>query len=111
MAHDHIPYQHRFGEDLVNGGVVQERVVLRDLAQVKLELSADLGQCQMLVRDVLALKKGSVVPLNKLAGEMADILVNGIPLAKGEVMVMGDTLQLRIAEVLGATERDMSHFD
>ena len=51
------------------------------------------------------------MPLNKLAGEMADIHVNGIPLAKGEVMVMGDSLQLRIAEIIGATERDMTHFD
>ncbi len=111
MARDHIPHQHSFNDDLGPAGAVQERVVLRDLAQVKLEISADLGQCHMLVRDVLGLRKGSVVPLNKLAGEMADIHVNGIPLAKGEVMVMGDSLQLRIAEIIGATERDMTHFD
>lgn len=111
MARDHIPHQHSFNDDLGPGVAAQEHVMLRDLALVKMELSADLGQCQMLVRDVLGLRKGSVVPLNKLAGEMADIYVNGVPLAKGEVLVMGDTLQLRIAEILGATERDMTHFD
>lgn len=111
MARDHIPHQHSFNDDLGPGVAAQERVVLRDLALVKMEISADLGQCHMLVRDVLGLRKGSIVPLNKLAGEMADILVNGIPLAKGEVLVMGDSLQLRIAEIIGATERDMTHFD
>jgi len=112
MPHDHIPHQHRFSDELgAPGGVAQERLTLRDLAQVNLEISADLGHCSMLVRDVLGLKRGSIVPLNKLAGEMADIYVNGVPLAKGEVMVMGDSLQLRIAEIYGATEKDMSHLD
>lgn len=84
---------------------------MRDLAGVTMEVSADLGACSMLVRDVLGLRKGSVVPLNKLAGEMADIFVNGVPMAKGEVMVMGDSLQLRIVEIHGAIEKDTSHLD
>lgn len=111
MTYDHQPQDHTFNNDLGPAGVVQERVALRDLAKVPLELSADLGSTAMLVRDVLALRKGSVVQLNKLAGEMADIFVNGIPMAKGEVMVLGDSLQIRIAEIYGATEKDMAAFD
>lgn len=111
MPHDHIAHDHAFADDLGPTGAVQERVLLRDLAAVKLEISADLGACTMFVRDVLGLRKGSVIPLDKLAGEMADIYVNGVPMAKGEVMVMGDSLQLRIAEIYGATEKDMAHFD
>lgn len=111
MPHDHVPHAHSFHDDLGPGSVAQEKVLLRDLAQLKMEVSADIGQCSLLVRDVLGLRKGSVVPLNKLAGEMADIYVNGVPLAKGEVMVLGDSLQLRIAEIYGATEKDMAHLD
>lgn len=105
------PHKHAFADDLGPSGVVQERLVMRDLAGVTMEVSADLGSCSMLVRDVLGLRKGSVVPLNKLAGEMADIFVNGVPMAKGEVMVMGDSLQLRIVEIHGALEKDTSHLD
>jgi len=112
MTRDHIAHEHQFRDEFgAPGGVAQERLVLRDLADINLEISADLGNCTMLVRDVLGLKRGSVVPLNKLAGEMADIYVNGVPLAKGEVMVMGDSLQLRIAEINGATEKDTTHLD
>jgi len=62
----------------------------------------------MLVREVLDLKQGSIVPLDKLAGEMTDIYVNGIPLAKGEVVVIGDSLHVRVGEILGvaASEKE-----
>ncbi|MBM3290634.1 MAG: flagellar motor switch protein FliN, partial [Candidatus Hydrogenedentes bacterium] len=60
-----------------------------------------LGACTMLVRDVLALQRGSVVQLSKLAGEMTDIYLNGLPLARGEVVVIGDTLHVRIGEIVG----------
>ena len=50
---------------------------------------------------MLGLERGSVVPLNKLAGEMADVHVNGVPLAKGEVVVLGDSINIRIAEIFG----------
>jgi len=74
---------------------------LDDLKRVKLTVSADLGGCPMLVRDVLALQRGSVVQLSKLAGEMTDIYLNGLPLARGEVVVIGDTLHVRIGEIIG----------
>ncbi len=79
----------------------EEHLHLEDIGNVKLEVTADLGNCPMLVRDVLELKRGSVLQLSKMAGEMADILVNGLPLAKGEVVVLGDTLHVRIAEIYG----------
>jgi len=105
------PHEHHFGNELGQGSAVHERLLIRDIVPMKLNITADLGQCSMLVRDIIELKKGSVVPLNKLAGEMADIYVNGVPLARGEVMVMGDTLQVRIAEIFGATEKDLMTYD
>jgi len=77
------------------------RLKLEDLRRVKLTVSADLGSCDMYVRDVLELQRGSVVQLSKLAGEMTDIYVNGLPLARGEVVVIGDNLHVRIGEIAG----------
>jgi len=79
---------------------------IKDIASVRLSITADLGQCTMLVRDVLELKRGSVVALDKLAGEMTDIYVNEIHFAKGEVVVIADSLHVRIADITGSTERD-----
>lgn len=81
-----------------------ERLVLEDLRRVNLDITADLGSSRMLVREVLELKKGSVVPLDKMAGEMTDVYVNGLVLAKGEIVVIGDTLHVRLAEIVGASE-------
>ncbi len=100
---------HDFGDEFVTVTPAQERISIDDIAEVTLGVSADLGQCSILVRDILALKQGTVFPLNKLAGEMADIYVNDIPFAKGEVVVMVDSLHVRIAEVIGASEKDLGH--
>ena len=70
-----------------------------DLRQVRLHVTAELGRCALLVREVLELKRGSVLPLNRMAGEMVDICINNVPLARGEVVVIGDALHVRIAEV------------
>lgn len=78
-----------------------EHLVVDDLGEVKLSLSADLGRSTVLVREVIELRRGSVLPLDKLAGEMVDLYVNGVPFAKGEVVVIGDNLHVRIAEVIG----------
>ena len=74
---------------------------------IKLTVTADLGECAMYVRDILELARGSVLQLNKLAGEMADLSVNGVPFAKGEVVVLGDGLHIRIAEIYGVAQRDI----
>src|SRR5690349_20088269 len=75
-----------------------DRLALRDLHKVPFTITAELGQTQMKVRDVLALKVGSLVVLDKFAGQLADIRVNGIPMAKGEVVVIGDSINIRIAD-------------
>ncbi|HPO14024.1 MAG TPA: FliM/FliN family flagellar motor switch protein [Candidatus Hydrogenedentes bacterium] len=93
-------------EELVPVQATGESLDINDLRPVKLNVSADLGTCPLLVREVLELKRGSVLPLNKLAGEMADISVNGIPMARGEVVVLGDSLSIRIAEIFGAGEKE-----
>ena len=100
--HDVQPMQ--FDEVSERGAFPEDQLSLHDLRNVRLNITADLGQCTMLVRDVLALKRGSVVALNKLAGEMTDLYANGIPLAKGEVVVIADSLHVRISEITGAVQ-------
>lgn len=84
-----------------DSGPPSEHLDLPDLYSVKLTLTVELGRTKMLVRDVLALEEGSVVRLDKMAGEMADVRVNGLPLGRGEIVVVGDELQLRISEISG----------
>jgi len=99
---------HEFNE-VVQGKIIPfEKLAVDDLKNVRLTITADLGEAPMLVREVLDLKQGSIVPLDKLAGEMTDIYVNGIPLAKGEVVVIGDSLHVRVGEILGvaASEKE-----
>lgn len=74
------------------------RLSLNDLFKIELSVTAELGRIDMRVRDILALKVGSLVILDKFAGQMADILVNDIPTARGEIVVIGDSLNVRIAE-------------
>ena len=99
------PRNHEFTEITNTGAGIREHLRLRELQNVSLSVSADLGHATMLVREVLELERGSVVPLDKLAGEMTDIFVNELPLAKGEVVVIGDALHVRVAEIIGQTER------
>lgn len=82
-----------------------EHLDIDDLKEVRLTITADLGKRRMLIREVLDLKRGSVIQLDKLAGEMSEVCVNGIPLARGEVIVIADSLNIRIGEIIGAESK------
>ncbi|HNR32641.1 MAG TPA: FliM/FliN family flagellar motor switch protein [Candidatus Hydrogenedentes bacterium] len=77
-----------------------EHLDITNLSRIRLTVTADLGTCNLLVRDVIELRRGSVLQLDKVAGETLDISVNGIRFAKGEVLVLGDALHVRISEVI-----------
>lgn len=74
------------------------------LADVNLNVKIELGRTRMLVEDVLRLGEGSVVELDKLAGDPVDIYVNDRPVARGEVLVLNDNFCVRINEILAAGE-------
>ena len=67
---------------------------------VPLDISVEIGRTKKLVKDILDLNKGSLVVLNKLAGEQVDIFVNGQCIAKGDVVVVEDNFGVRITEIL-----------
>ncbi len=75
------------------------------LMDVSLPVSIELGRTKMSIADILALGQGSVVELNKLAGEPVDLLVNQKVVAKGEVVVVDENFGLRITQLVTPEER------
>ncbi len=73
---------------------------LERLHDVPVELAVEIGRTHMTIREALALGPGSIVTLDKLAGEPVDLLVNGKPIARGEVVVIDEEFGLRVTEVL-----------
>ena len=108
MSNDRVsePHKVEFDEVVRREPSSGEHSTIEDLYPVCLALTGDLGRCTMLVREVLELKRGSVVTLDKLAGETTDICINGIPMAKGEVVVIADSLHVRVADIVGTGEKD-----
>lgn len=74
------------------------------LNDVELDLRIELGRTMMRLEDVLQLRGGAVVVLDKLAGDPVDIYVNGRLVARGEVLVMNDNFCVRVTELVGTSE-------
>ena len=70
------------------------------IGDVELNVKVELGRCRMAVEDVLRLAEGSVVELDKLAGDPVDVLVNDRLVAHGEVLVLNDTFCIRVNEIV-----------
>ena len=77
-----------------------DSATLELLQDVPLDLKIELGRTHMQLEDVLQLKKGAVVTLDKLAGDPVDIYVNGRLIARGEVLVLNDNFCVRVAELI-----------
>ena len=72
---------------------------LARLHDVPVELTVEIGRTRMTIGETLNLGPGAIVSLNRLAGEPVDLLVNGTPIARGEVVVIDEEFGLRITEV------------
>ena len=83
-----------------HGNSAANGVDLTALNDVELDVRIELGRTELLMEEVLVLKEGSVVPLDKLAGDPVDILINGRLIARGEVLVLNDNFCVRVAELL-----------
>jgi flagellar motor switch protein FliN/FliY len=81
------------------------------LHDVDLDVKIELGRTEMLVEDVLKLSEGSVVELDKLAGDPVDVFVNDRLVARGEVLVLNDNFCVRISEIVSEVPTDEPKFD
>jgi len=94
-----------FGElppDQANGAAQLNLDLIMD---VRLSLTLEVGRTRISVRNLLGLTQGSVVELDKLAGDPLDVLVNGTLVAHGEVVVVGENFGVRLMDVISAEKR------
>ncbi len=91
-------------DELSPGEFDQAENSIEMLDEVEMDLRIELGRTQMRLEDVLRLRRGSVVMLDKLAGDPVDIFANGKLIARGEVLVMNDQFCVRVLELLGSPE-------
>jgi len=89
-------------EDFAATRPTGEAASLELIRDVELDLKIELGRTHMYLEDVLKLRKGSVVPLDKLAGDPVDVYVNGRLIARGEVLVLNDNFCVRVAELISS---------
>lgn len=78
---------------------------LRLLENIDVSLTVEVGRTSLTIRDLLRLSEGSVVELNRLAGDPLDVLVNGTHIAKGEVVMVGDRFGIRFGQIITPEER------
>ncbi len=81
---------------------------LRVLENIDVKLTVEVGGAEIKLRELLRINEGSVVELERLAGDPLDILVNGTKIAKGEVVMIGERFGIRFTEVVDAKERVQS---
>ena len=86
------------------GDVVGPNGELERLNDVMVELTVEVGRTRMTLGQTLALAPGSVVTLDRLADQAVDLLVNGRPIARGEVVVIDESFGLRVTEIVEAEE-------
>ncbi|MDE2121274.1 MAG: flagellar motor switch protein FliN [Betaproteobacteria bacterium] len=72
---------------------------------IPVTLSVELGRTKIQIRELLQLAQGSVVDLDRLAGEPMDVLVNGFLIARGEVVLVNDKFGIRLTDIVSPTER------
>jgi flagellar motor switch protein FliN/FliY len=88
------------GNGARSGTGAHEGADLRRLSDVPMELSVEIGRTRMTVGETLQLRAGSIVKLERLAGEPVDLLVNGTPIARGEVVIVDEEFGLRVTEIV-----------
>lgn len=75
------------------------------IMDVQMEMTVELGRTKKQIKDILGMGEGTIIELDKLAGEPVDILVNHKPIAKGEVVVIDENFGVRVTEILSPLER------
>ena len=75
------------------------------MENIDVELTVEVGRTEITIRDLLRLNEGSVVELDRLAGDPLDILVNNTKIARGEVVMIGERFGIRFGEIVEPEKR------
>lgn len=92
-------------ETLHAAGVQGRPADLDSILDIPITLSVEIGKSRLSIRNLLQLNQGSVVELDRMAGEPLDVLINGMLVAHGEVVVVNEKLGIRLTDVVSAQER------
>jgi flagellar motor switch protein FliN/FliY len=98
MPEDHAADGHKESQDELN-------LNLDFILDIPLHVTVELGRTKLAIQDLLKIGAGSVVALNKLVGEPLDVLVNGKPVARGEVVVVNEKFAVRLTDIAQPHER------
>ena len=90
---------------LPSNGQISDMSQIDLLLDISLQVTVELGRARMKIAEILGLRNGSVIELDRLAGEPADILVNGTLIARGEVVVVDEKFGVRVIEVVSRAKR------
>jgi len=97
--------------DAVNAGLSDEDLIaaggekIDAILDIPVSISMEVGRSNITIRNLLQLNQGSVIELDRVAGESLDVLVNGTLIAHGEVVVVNDKFGIRLTDVISQTER------
>jgi len=92
-------------EDTAGAGSNERDVSLDGILDIPVTISMEIGRTHINIRNLLQLNQGSVVELDRLAGEPMDVLVNGTLIAQGEVVVVNEKFGIRLTDVISPSER------
>ena len=95
----------QFGQLQNEGKANVDEVNLDVILDIPVTLSVEIGRTRQTIRNLLQLNQGSVVELDRLAGEPMDVLVNGTMIAHGEIVVVNEKFGIRLTDVISAAER------
>ena len=95
----------QFGQLTNEGKANSAEVNLDVILDIPVALSVEIGRTRQTIRNLLQLNQGSVVELDRLAGEPMDVLVNGTMIAHGEIVVVNEKFGIRLTDVISAAER------
>ena len=91
--------------NLMPHGGAQESRNIGLIMDVYMEMTVELGRTRKLIKEILAMGEGTIIELDKLAGEPVDILVNHKLIAKGEVVVIDENFGVRVTEIVSPMDR------
>ena len=93
---------------VADSAAIDERISMenmRVLENIDVSLTVEVGSAEIKIRDLLRLNEGSVIELDRLAGDPLDILANGTMIAKGEVVMVGERFGIRFSEIVAPEKR------
>lgn len=99
---EQVPFQNLRSE---NGQIRSEKENLDVILDVPVTLSMEIGRTTISIRNLLQLNQGSIIELDRLAGEPLDVLVNGTLIAHGEVVVVNEKFGIRLTDVISPADR------